>query len=374
MRLFDLISKHKLAHLAKIEDNEKILHFFNSSAMKGKGLALRYDRSPDFFRFLSYQSPDHFVFWFGENEMVEGVGTVVIRPGMIGGKKTMVGYLGDLRFNHSKKMALAWRRFYSELMLHAPEIEEFKGCRHFLTAIIDENKSAQNSLVNSSKNTFYYSSKINYEMINVFQRKPFHFCSKKSYSIVSKASVEDFPLIKSFLKKNHQKRPFGFVFSEFDYDELDYRLKNWDQFLPGQILVAKKDQEIVGVTGLWSPRNGKKIIVDKIPAFQNFFFKCFSPFVTVPKIHQELNLLYLTLLTFEDPQVVRDFVDYILKNKLNSKQMIALTNFPEKSFLPYLSDYFYISKSMKLFQVYDKSRLEDDIEFLNIPGFEMSLV
>ncbi len=193
MKLNDLLGRHPLCHLGTPEDNEKILKFYQTVPMKGSKLAIRYDRSPDFFKFLECHSDTFFVFWFGTSDVVEGIGTVVLRPGYVNGESTTVGYLGDLRFNNNRRMALAWRKFYSDLLKSAPFIEEFNGVRHFLTAIMDENKSASNALNNNAKNTFQYVPKSSYEMINIFKRKPFQ---KKSFpSIVVSWSSADGRLV-----------------------------------------------------------------------------------------------------------------------------------------------------------------------------------
>lgn len=370
----DLVSKHKLCHLAQRSDNEKILNFFNSAPMKGDGLILSYDRSPDFFRFLDAQSEDYFVFWFGENEIVEGVGTVVIRPGMIRGEKTFVGYLGDLRFNSSKKLAVAWRKFYSDLIKYSVEIEEFHFCRFFLTAIIDENKSAINSLVMSEKNSFKYSHKQNYQMINILGRKPFCLSSMNLDVSVDFGNSADLSEIKDFLKKHHDKRPFGFVYNE-NHDELDFRLKNWKNFSVDNLIILKKDQRIVAVTGLWSPSCSKKIIVKKIPNSQKIFLRILSIFFKSPKLDQELKVFYLNLLTLDSPEMIPYFLKFIFKNKLNSGyDFLALTDYDLQNLKPFLKGFFYFSTPMSLYQVFDKSRPEDEVEFTQIPGFEMSLV
>jgi len=245
MKLIELLERHPLCHLGTQVDNEKILKFYQTVPMKGSKLAICYDRSPNFFKFLQCHSETFFVFWFGTSDIVEGIGTVVLRPGYIKGEAAMVGYLGDLRFNTNKRMAFAWRKFYSDLLQSAPFIEEFKGTRHFLTAIIDENKSASNALMNNAKNSFQYAPKSNYEMINIFMRKPFHHKLKYSNIVITHAHENDLESIRSFLKQRHLKKPFGYQF-ENSYDELDYRLKHWPDFSISNILIAKENDKIVG--------------------------------------------------------------------------------------------------------------------------------
>jgi hypothetical protein len=342
--------------------------------MKGEGLVLSYDRSPDFFRFLEAQSKDYFVFWFGENNLVEGVGTVVIRPGMIRGEETFVGYLGDLRFNSSKKLAVAWRKFYSDLIKFSVEIEEFHHCRFFLTAIIDENRSAINSLVMSEKNSFKYSLKQNYQMINILGRNPFYLSSKNSDVSLDFGNSSDLPEIKDFLKKHHDKRPFGFVFTS-EYDELEFRFEHWKNFSVDKLIILKSNGKIVGITGLWSPSFSKKIIVRQIPNFQRYLLGFLSIFFKVPKLQQELRVLYLTFLTLDEPGLIVPLLKFIFKSKLNSNyEMVALSDYSMSSSRPYLKGFIHLSTFMSLYQVFDKSRQEDEIEFDNIPGFEMSLV
>ena len=57
--------------------------------MSGSKVVIGYDRSPDFFEFLTYAGKDFFVIYTEDKSGISGVATLLIRPGMIDGKETM---------------------------------------------------------------------------------------------------------------------------------------------------------------------------------------------------------------------------------------------------------------------------------------------
>ena len=49
MNLQELVSRYKNLSLATLEDNQKILDFYDTKSINTSSYALRYDRKPDFF-------------------------------------------------------------------------------------------------------------------------------------------------------------------------------------------------------------------------------------------------------------------------------------------------------------------------------------
>ena len=384
MKLQDIISKYPNLRLATQEDNQLILNFFETTAMKGKGLQLSYQRSPDFFKFLKCQSEKYFVI-IGENDQKQicGLGTLVIRPGMIQGKKTNVGYLGDLRIKPDKKVAIQYRKFYGDFITHASQIEDFYGCQFFLTAILEKNKEAIRSLVENTKNPFQYIPYSSYKMINIHSSMQF-FKTKTEIGLeVGFAKPEELDEIKLFLFEENKKRAYGFIYTDSNYDELNYRLDNWDGLNLSDFVCVKHLGRIVSLCSLWSPASSKKIIVEYMPWYLRCYFFIQSIMKSVPKVGAELKVLYMNNLSFKE-ELTKDqmhiymnmMVDFILSSKkFNGYHSLAYSDFEENSLLEGLKNKMYVATELRLYIVKPRE-LEFQVESVGKkpPGFEMSLV
>lgn len=382
MKLSELLENYPEVKIADRSVNDKILKFFDETPMKGKGLQLRYERAPDFFKFLDYQSKDYFVFYVEKENQVMGVGTLVIRPGMIHGENVHVGYLGDLRVKFDKRLALLWRKFYGDLLANIYKIEEFHHCRHLLTAIIDENVQAVKALVHNERLPYKYIPKAPYQMVNILMKTPLLGMRKGAYK-VRRAHEVDKESIQLFFERNHHKRSFGFTFNK-EHNQLDYRLKNWTNFNMSHLVLVEKDGNLLAVTGLWSPSPAKKIVVEAMPESQQKQLKLLSPFTKVPKVEEELKVQYMTLLTLEESldqkekqEVFRQLVLELHKYpEVKDSHMLAFTDFPTQDpLLPALKGFVHFETPMTLYQVVDKEvRDRDEVMDGFPPGFEMALV
>ncbi len=369
MKLSELFISNPDLRLAKAEDNEGILEFFHSLPMAGKGLQLNYDRSPDFFAFLQFQSEDYFVFLLMMNNKIQGVGTLVIRPGFINGQETMVGYLGDLRIKPGKKNAVNWRKFYRDLLQKSSEIEEFQEVKYFETVVIDSNAAAKASLVMSKKSGYIYHELTPYKMINIYGKKPWSKVSNR-YE-VRMATANDQKAMEVFWYQEERKKQFG------QPELLAYALKNWDHFKFSDIVLAFDQGKIVGMSGLWIPETSKRIYIRNYP----FTLSILTKFLRLrsssfPKAGEELRPLYMTHLNYHTPDVLTELIQFILKLPRTSKyHMISLTGYDlartEEGTAVFLSE----KVPMTLYQVYNSEKPELKLCLNNsAPGFEMALV
>lgn len=382
MKLADLLEKYPEVKIADRSVNDKILKFFDETPMKGTGLQLRYERAPDFFKFLDYQSKDYFVFYAEKENQVMGVGTLVIRPGMVHGENVHVGYLGDLRVKFDKRLAILWRKFYGDLMANIYNIEEFHHCKYLLTAIIDENVQAVKALVHNDRLPYKYIPKAPYQMVNILMKTPFLGMRKHSY-IIRRAHEVDKESIVLFLERNHHHRSFGFSFNKV-HNELDYRLKNWNHFDMSNLVIVEKGGNLLAVTGLWTPSPAKKIVVEALPKPQEKQLKFLAPFTKIPKVEEELKVQYMTLLTIEESLDRKErqhvFRQLVLElhcfDEVKKSHMLAYTDFPTQDpLLPALKGFIHFETPMTLYQVVDKDvRDRDEIMDGFPPGFEMALV
>ena len=379
MKLSELLDIHEGVTLASQKDNKDILDFFQAKQMKGEKFSLHYERSPDFFAFLGFFSPKSFVFISKDQKgNIEGVGTLCLREGYHLGKKTTIGYLGDLRVKPGIKKSLKWRRFFSSLIEHAEKIEEFEKCQIFLTAIIDSNKLATNALVTGKRNSFHYHPICQYNMINLFLALP-SFKIKSSKLHCRFATSNDHEIIRDFLKQKNQNRETGYYFCDDDHDELKRRLESWPNFDYSNFILIKKQEEIVGLTALWSPSPVKKIIIDKLPTFQKLFFHVQGVFKDAPKIGKELKVLYLTNLEVHEKyqkEATQKLFHFIQKeNIIKNYHCLSFCDYRNNDYAKFIKNFLKIKTPMRVYVVskhHDLDKLHLPPWF--IPGFEMALV
>lgn len=366
MKLEELLSRHPSVRLASSQDNDRILEFFNSLPMTGKTIDLQYDRSPDFFHFLKFHSDSFFVFLLEDNGSLQGVGTLVIRPGVIRGEEHPVGYLGDLRVKAGKRNAVNWRKFYQDLITNSPLIEELRFTKYFSTVVIDSNKAAQNSLVLSGKNSFQYHLLDRYEMINVYFKNP--FLPIKSQYQTRFATKNDKALLKEFFLESEYKKPFGFP------ELFEFALGNWNRFSIEDFVIVMNKEKIVAMAGLWCPSPMKKIYLRKL----SLPLKLMGLFLKLrkngfPSLEQELKPLYLTHLNYTDPEALKSLINFSLKSpKFRNFHMLSFTYFhsakAESALAPFVCD----KIAMALYQVRDPQ--VEALKGNELPGFEMALV
>lgn len=387
MKLDEFLARHPDAILANNSHNEELLRFFSTSQMDGESIAIAYDRSPDFFRFLKFSSPEYYVFCTRDKKkQIAAVGTLIIRDGYINGGLCKVGYFGDLRIKFDRRVALRWRQFYSDLVVHAHMIDDFSHCKHFITAIMDSNKEALLSLVQSKKNQFFYQKLCPYKMINISLRKPFYPRQRTEFKLET-GSDHNQAEVFSFFKKIHKSRPFGFNFQPDDPSENQYRLAKWNNFRMNDFLLLRdKNNLIISCCALWGPSPYKKIILKKIPWSLKQLLKLQQIFKASPEVGKELKVLYLTHLNFSDEldenqrnEALEHILEYIDALKIfKNYHFVSLCTFGPWKIEKALKAYLSFSTNLSLYQVVPQDRLEDLLpcaeNTAQIPGFEMALV
>ena len=392
MKLDDLFLKHPRVSLAKEEHNNEILSFFSNLPMEGTKTAISYDRSPDFFKFLSFCGPLFYVFIVREKKEgpICGVGTLVLRPGFIKGEKKWVGYLGDLRIKPGPRASVVWRKFYGELMDHAHSIEEFGGCEFFYTSILRENYKAMNALVHNKKNPFQYFPLAQYKMVNILLRHPAYnlidiFKNKLKDIKFSRGSLTDKEEITDFLRSQNKEKAFGFCFED-KFDEINFRLEKWQNFLLENFILARDAAgKIIGLTLLWTPSPSKKIKIEKLQASLKLYFYLQRIFKKSPKEGGELEVLYLNCLELKE-SLTKEEKSYLFSSMVKyiydlpiSRDFHALSYCAfEGSSIDNLKGYIQHATALSLYLVQRRKKIGEDGPMPDIgtvpPGFEMSLV
>ncbi len=373
MDLAQLFLKYPQIKLATSNEvDEKIRTFFHQAPMTGKGMHLLYWREPRFKTFLDCHSNRYFIFYVESPEgLIEGAGTIIIRPGMVNGKREMVGYLGDLRVDNIRRWGRYWRDFYHDLMKVASEIKEFDGARFFYTAILHQNTKARKALGDSK---IGYHSFHQYQMINIFKQwlPIFNTFNVKTWN--------DFPLsdLENFYRSCNHNKPLGWVIDE-SYSEIQWRLNNWHGFNKSEGIVLTDESGIAISAAFWSPSPLKKIIVKQLPRQQKNLMNVLGAALPIPKEGEELRCLYLTTLDRRPELPLKDWQQGMRQLVKIGLKIARERGFHCLSVAEFAQDKFslwpFIALKTKLDLYLVDPTTNPCSEFSReIPGFEMGLV
>jgi hypothetical protein len=370
--LTQALSKYPSVRLAIPEDNEKLLSFYNQSALSGRSLRLRSVRSPDFFGLLRFQS-DRFSVLLDEDSSgkIRGIATLTHRTGYVAGEEREIAYLGDFRIAFDRQAMKVWRGFYGTL-LESNKIPT-------ITCVIDENQAAQNALIRQKRNGFQYELLAPYRMVNVLGRAPWaRRRSRLSPGLIARRALAgDLPAIEAFLDRQGRRRAFGYCYGS---GELDRRLSSWG-LKPEDFFLLEKAGRLIACFALWSPASSKVNVIEKLP----WYFNLLRPLVRVPDPGSALKTMYLTHLeverTLEAPERRTHFVELfsaMADQAWNPDwHMVSFSDFPSLGLGRALSKRFLAQEiPMKLFTVRDPASpaLELDSDSREEPGFEIALV
>lgn len=300
VRLQNLLKKYPTVRLATEADNAKIREFFEQAPMRTPKFDIRYRRAPEFFKLLRMQGHSHFVFLGeGPDGHVQGTGTLALRDAWLDNQPILVGIWSDLRVSPNRKNSILWRNLFRDLISQCSDIEEFGGCQHFYTLLLDDNREAIRALTSSKRqiNQPQYIPLASFQMRNLMLRLPFPraWRTKESWSI-RRALDGDLPSLDIFFTEENQKIPFGFRESISD------RLMRWEGLSVWAFVCAFDEQGLVACFAPWSPVGAKQTWVSKIPLRFRLMKRAlaFIPKIPlrIPSPGEALHAPCLTHLTF----------------------------------------------------------------------------
>ncbi len=306
MRLSDVIRGVPGARLATPEDDPRVLAFFDESPMGTARFEIAYRRSPEFFRLLRYQADRAFVFLSeGDDARVRGIGSLSVRPGWVDGEPAQVGYLGDLRIAHDRRLLVHWRRAYAELVTRAAELDELGGPTHFVTAVMDENALARAALVRRRRDGPVYLPLSSFRMRTIVARRP--WARRRAHPLVARPAVpSDLPAMSALFEARQRARLFGYR------GDLERRLRVWDDLgLHRFYVVEDRAGALHGMTAVWAPTRAKTTLVSRLPpelAVAGAIARVLPgvPMVRLPRAGEPLRIGYLTCLELEGSLGARD--------------------------------------------------------------------
>jgi hypothetical protein len=393
MNLEKFCSRFPDWRVATEKDNKKILEYYDTMIMQGGTINLRHKKDPDFFRFNNYESARHHTFINeNSNNEVEGLLILTLRPCYINGNKKNVGYFSDLRFVNSKlrKSKFQWKDFANKVLSEGVTIDEFDGCKHYLGSYIATNNIAIKAI--KDKSPWRVSDVVSHQVVSILARKPKKFIAnyipqKPHLKVtVSKADESDLQQIMEFLDRQNKVKAFGYVFSGKD-NELERRFKAWDDFSISSFYIAKNERgEIIGCTALWDPSKGRRIIVDKYPAYLEMLGKGVNLFgKKTLKRGCELKIIYLThreidysLAPDHKILVLNKLLDAIYESKIHREyHSIAFADYFKDSMIQGIENNYVVLKTqINIYQLHNQGTpdviSEDNLAYP--AGHEVALI
>lgn len=243
---------------ARPEDMPSRCDLFARVGMESE-LVLGVDRAPDFDALYRLQTRD-WISWVVEIDgIVEGMGVVLARDCWLGGERTRVGYLGDLRFSPRARGRRLIDRYYGPVLRDATER---LGCELFLTSVITSNQSAIHALV-PRQHRAPIEGRPNHTPLRDFAIRSIHLLfprrRRRSDVRVRRAVPSDITAIAKLLDEDARRRAFGYVLSEV---ELRRRLADWPGLSVDSFLLAEAENgTLLGCIAPWDSAPIKRMVV-----------------------------------------------------------------------------------------------------------------
>lgn len=362
------------------KDNKDILKFFKRTQMETDGVAVEYDRSPDFFKFLDMQFKRYYVFIFRikpEGD-IYGSATIGIRDGYIKGEIEEIAYFGDLRMAKKRKIRLLWKNNYNQMLDALTSIEELKHIKHIYTAIMGENSAAIRSLIKNKKNTFSYLPMHHFNMVNIIMKKPLKKDPNTLKLKVRFATQKDSEYVFNFLDQEQKKRAFGYPFTK---SYTDNRLKTWPGLKIVDFIIIERDKKIIGACNLWAPDKFKRINLTSLTKSLKIVSKFMNVFKDFPRIGEPLKILYINNFEIdgknkrEKSLILNTLLHFIFTHKKKySFHQVAFKDIHIENLSKSLNNFYVQKESINVYQVITKGNELYNLQLQLPESFEMSLV
>lgn len=394
MRLGEIMARYPRVRVGTWLDNAEILHFLKAIPTTTAEVVFRFERSPDYFRYLRYQSEKPFVFKFlNDDGSLGGVASLCLKTCFFKGRPTPMVYLSDVRMSAklSRRTRLQWRSWYADIIRHAHEIVDFNNPELLFTLVMDGNESTLRAFARG-KSDVIYESLASYQTVNILGHKP--WVRRKSTDwTVRPARAEDLPSLRKFLNAQNVSKPMGHLFTLDSWahdglpvDELQRRMNTWDDFgLHSFYLAEDTAGKLVGCVAPWSFDRGRRLVVENIPRHLRWLGASLGLIGrTSISNGKPLRVLNLTHLEVDQDQALKTrqsifaaLLDHIWKQPETKKfHILSLADFDGETLLPALEGYLIHKTPASLYSVThrDLPALRDE-EYLRsrAPAFEIAI-
>lgn len=249
----DIVTAPLSGRIARPEDDAAIRAFICRQAMPGH-LRLKLVSEPSFRDALEVQGDEAIALIGERNGQILGLGTMATRAVHVNGFPQRVGYLGGLRLDESIRKTTALARGF----LFLRRIHESRSPGMFyLTSILEQNASARHILTSGRAGLPAYRELFGYRtlIIPITRQRS----SKQPCSIsVRHGDVIGSEAITRFLQDVGSHRQF---FPCYTREALDDGIGMLRHFRTRDLLVAQRDEMIVGTLGLWDQSAFRQFVV-----------------------------------------------------------------------------------------------------------------
>lgn len=194
------------------------------------------------------------------DDVIEGMGSVLVRDSSLEGQPCNVGYLGDLRFSARAEGRHLLDRAFGPILRQTRERHD---CEYYLTAIITANTRARRALTVQTARAVRHG-RPRYTLLREFDIRSLHLVPPRLHEraavSVRRATAGDIASIASLLDDDARRRPFGYRMSEF---ALQSRLASWPGLKIESFHVAESSRGLVGVVAPWDAAPVKQTVVVK---------------------------------------------------------------------------------------------------------------
>lgn len=246
--------------LATSDDDASIRRLLATNPVPGH-MTLVYEREPDYF--VGCGTMGHFyqiaVGRQPATGTLMGLGCRATRPLFVNGQVEEVGYLGQLRIDQRfRGRWLLWRAFRYLRHLHQAD----QRVRGYITTIIEDNPVAQGVLVTHARQQLpaYRPVERVCTLALILARAALvldHLPRRTRAYAIDHASWADVPGIVAFLREHGAQKQFFPAYTEQDFQ----RSPLTAGFRVEDFIVARRNEHIVGVLGLWDQSSYKQTVV-----------------------------------------------------------------------------------------------------------------
>lgn len=246
--------------LATIEDDAELRAIIAATPMDGS-VSISFRRDPSFFAAAKVEGDFHQVLVCRDirAKRIAGFGCRSVRTMFVNGKPTQVGYLSGLRALPEYRSRGLVARAYAELRkLHDDGRTPF-----YLTTIAEGNEQALKILTSSRAGLPTYRFAGNYHTVVIpVPRRAKRPMARASLN-VREATLFDRDKVLQFWAEVGQKRQFFPCYRANDLFGDSGLLRD---FAPSDLLLAFRDNEIVGTLGGWKQQSFKQAVVQRYPS------------------------------------------------------------------------------------------------------------
>jgi hypothetical protein len=236
--------------LAGPNDDAAIRRLLATNAIPGR-ITLTYEREPNYFAGCQTIGRSCQVLVARADDQIAGVACRATRPMFVNGRVTRIGYLGQLRV--AERFRGRW--LVSQGFRFLKRLHDEDPVSAYLLSVIEENDEAFGVLIERRRQGFPVFREVGH-LFTLALRLRQTKIEKPELRNITKAVRDDLPEIIAFLQRQGAARQFYPFYREEDFCGPETRGFSREDFF-----IARRNGEIVGVTGLWDQSDFKQTVV-----------------------------------------------------------------------------------------------------------------